>query len=263
MHGNRQQEEHPVAVYSREASLTRKAFPEISEAEAREMLQILKMIGMRIARQLNRRLASARKGSMDIRKLVRKNFKYRSELIDLYFRDRKKSRQRIVLICDISKSMELYTRFLVHFAYSFQMAFKDVETFLFSTSLHRVTHALRKTNASFVVRALSREIDEWNGGTQIGKCLEDFTRKYLKKYVQSNTIVLVMSDGWDTGDPGLAADSMRAIHARARKVIWMNPYKGQSDFKPATRALKEVMPYVDAMISSHDADSLKKLARII
>ena len=263
LHGNRQEEEHQVAVYSREASLARKAFAEISDEEVREMLHILRMIGRQLARQLSRRLISSRKGGMDIRKLVRKNMKNRSEFIDLFFRDRKKNRQRIVLICDISKSMELYTRFLVHFAYSFQMAFKNVETFMFSTSLHHVTPALRSTNASFVTRALSKQIDEWNGGTQIGSSLAAFCSRYLRKHVQSNTIVLILSDGWDTGDPRQIRESMQSIHARARKVIWMNPFMGHRDFQPATRALKAALPYVDSMIPSHDAESLKQLSRVI
>lgn len=261
--GNQEKEELEIALFSREATLSQKQFTEISESEVNELMEIMRMIGRKLALQINRRNENASKGKINLSKLIRKNFKTGGELIHLFYEQPKKSKNRIVLICDVSRSMEIYSRFLIHFAYSFQKAFRSVETFVFSTSLHRVTHALRETNAQQVLSALAESAPGWGGGTRIGDCLENFVEKYAKRYVQSNTIIMIMSDGWDTGDSASTRHAMQKISSRSAQIIWLNPLMGQPGFEAKTSTLIAAAPYIDLMIPVHHAASLKQLLRVL
>jgi uncharacterized protein with von Willebrand factor type A (vWA) domain len=263
LYGKQEEEEIEVALYSQEATLSKKNFTDISETEVNELMEIMRMLGRKLALQINRRKENALKGRISLSKLIRKNFKTGGELMHLFFEQPKKSKNRIVLICDVSRSMEMYSRFLIHFAYSFQKAFKSVETFVFSTSLHRVSQALRNTHATRALDALAESAPGWGGGTRIGECLEEFVEKYAKRYVQSNTIIMIMSDGWDTGDSESTRHAMQKMSTRAAQIIWMNPLMGQPGYEAKTSTLIAAAPYIDIMLPVHHAASLKQLLRVL
>ena len=157
--------------------------------------------------------------------------------------------------------MELYAAFLLQFMYAFQHVYSKVETFAFSTSLQRITQLLKQNDFHEAMNLLSEQNEKWSGGTRIGKSLNSFVNEYSAKVVDKKTIVIIMSDGWDTGDIDLLEHSMEAIHNKAKKVIWLNPLAGFSDYKPHVAGMKAALPYVNIFAAVHNAESLRKLAK--
>ena len=172
---------------------------------------------------------------------------------------RKRKRLKLVLLCDVSKSMDLYSRFLIQFIYAFQSVYRRIETFVFSTALHRITEILRSEELYSALDQLSGTVPEWSGGTKIGSSLEQFVSQHGLKLVDSQTVVLIISDGWDTGDVDLLENSMRFLNKQARNVIWLNPLKGSSGYEPTTRGMLAALPFIDIFASAHNLNSLRKL----
>ena len=139
---------------------------------------------------------------------------------------------KLVLLCDVSKSMDLYSRFFVHLIYAFQHAYDRIETFVFSTALHRVTEILDNQEFDKAFDTISERVPHWSGGTTIGSCLNDFTKEFEYSLLDRKTIVFILSDGWDTGEPGVMKDAMQTIYKKTRKVIWLNPLAGSPNFLP-------------------------------
>jgi uncharacterized protein with von Willebrand factor type A (vWA) domain len=166
-----------------------------------------------------------------------------------------------VVICDVSRSMELYAAFLLQFMYAFQQVYSRVETFAFSTSLQRVTQLLKQNDFQKAMNILSEQNHKWSGGTRIGKSLNSFVNEYAFKVLDKKTIVIIMSDGWDTGDLDLLQHSMEIIRNRSKKIIWLNPLAGYTDYKPHVAGMKTALPYINVFAPVHNADSLRKLAK--
>jgi uncharacterized protein with von Willebrand factor type A (vWA) domain len=166
---------------------------------------------------------------------------------------------KLVVLCDVSGSMDLYSRLLVQFLYALQNQLGRMETFVFSTRLHRITEGLR--GHSYEV-ALSRlgDVRDWSGGTKIGESLRAFYQDW-RRLLDRDTVVLVLSDGWDTGDPAVLADALVAIRRRSGKIIWLNPLLGSPDYQPLTQGMVAALPHVDAFLPAHNLESLRDLAR--
>ena len=181
--------------------------------------------------------------------------------MDLAHSLRRRQHLKLVLLCDVSKSMDLYSRFLIQFIYAFQNVYRRIETFVFSTSLHRITETLRKEELYSALEQLSATVPDWSGGTKIGASFKQFVEQYGLKLVDSQTVVLIISDGWDTGEVDLLEDSMHFLHKHARNVIWLNPLKGSPGYQPATRGMQAALPHIDIFASAHNLNSLRKLVR--
>ena len=156
--------------------------------------------------------------------------------------------------------MDLYSRFLIQFIYAFQSAYRRIETFAFSTSLHRITQLLKEDDLAPVLEALSRAVPNWSGGTKIGASLSAFLDQH-GGLVDRHTAVLIMSDGWDTGEIELLQASMDEIQRRARCLIWLNPLMGSPTYEPSCRGMLAALPFVDILASAHNLDSLRQLVR--
>ena len=179
---------------------------------------------------------------------------------------RKKPQRRrleLVLLCDVSKSMELYSRFLIQFAFAFQQVFKRIETFVFSTKLTKITDILRGADFGKSLENLSETVTHWSGGTRIGESLAHFTSAYGQKHLSSRTVVIIISDGWDTGDVTVLTEAMQEIHRKAHRVIWLNPLAGNPNFEPSTAAMSAAMPFIDVFAAAHNAESLRLLYRFL
>jgi len=142
--------------------------------------------------------------------------------------------------------------------YGFQRVVARVETFVFSTSLHRVTGELNKNTFEKTLEELSAKVPGWSGGTRIGESLLAFVENYGRRLLNKRSLVLILSDGWDTGEPELVEEAMAAIHRRAAKVIWLNPLAGSPDYEPRVRALQAALPYIDVFAAAHDVESLRQ-----
>jgi uncharacterized protein with von Willebrand factor type A (vWA) domain len=223
-----------------------------------EVFRLTIQIAKRLARRISRRRRPVRrKGRVDLRRTLRANLT-RGDLIDLRFRARRRRKVRLVLLCDVSGSMDLYSRFLLQFLFALQNVFGRVETFTFSTRLTRITEYLKARSYRQVLRRLT-EVRDWSGGTRIGESLAQFNREW-PTLVDRRTIVIVLSDGWDTGDPELLAAELLRIKRRAGRMIWLNPLLGNQSYEPLTRGMAAALPLVDHFAAAHNLASLRALA---
>lgn len=228
-----------------------------------DQLDEVARLAVQIARRLvthlsRRRRPTRRRGVVDLRRTVRANLT-RGELIELRRKERRRRKVRLVLLCDISGSMDLYSRFLLLFLYALQNVFGRVETFTFSTRLTRVSSHLKGRSYRHALRRLT-DVRDWSGGTRIGECLADFNREWGARLLDRRTIVLVISDGWDTGDPDLLAGELLRIKRRAGRLFWLNPLLGNPAYQPLTRGMAAALPLLDRFAPAHNLQSLRDLA---
>jgi uncharacterized protein with von Willebrand factor type A (vWA) domain len=223
-----------------------------------EVARLTILIAKRLARRISRRKRPTRRGGViDMRRSMRANL-MKGEIIELRRRERRRRKVRLVLLCDVSGSMDLYSRFLLQFLYALQNVFGRVETFTFSTRLTRVTDHLKGASYRQALAKLT-EVKDFSGGTRIGESLQEFNARW-GNLVDRHTIVLVLSDGWDTGEPETLANEMLTIKRKAGRLIWLNPLLGNPSYEPLTRGMAAALPLVDHFAAAHNLASLRDLA---
>ncbi len=247
-----------VPVASEMEALVTRDFSTFSPDQLDELLRVTVQIARRLARRLSRRRRPVRRrGRVDLRRTLRANLT-RPEIIELRYRQRKRRKVKLVLLCDVSGSMDLYSRFLLQFLFALQHVFSRVETFTFSVHLTRVTDLLRARTYREVLRRL-QDVRDWSGGTRIGESLAEFNRRW-SQLVDRRTIVILLSDGWDTGDPEVLSTELLRIKRRAGRVIWLNPLLGNPSYQPLTRGMAAALPLVDHFAAAHNLAALRDLA---
>ena len=227
---------------------------------------LLEEISLRLLRRmslrLSRRLAiSDRRSQVDLRRSIRRNITRGGEPFVLAYKGKKPKRNKLVILLDISGSMNFYSLFLVRFAYALQECFQRVHTFLFSTNIVEISDLLRTRYLPDALRRLSQRAAGWSGGTRIGDSLRQFNQSYGRKLLSRDTIFIILSDGWDTGEPELLASQLRMTRRRVQKVLWLNPLLGLKDYQPLTRGMAAALPYVDVFAPAHNLESLLALER--
>jgi uncharacterized protein with von Willebrand factor type A (vWA) domain len=169
----------------------------------------------------------------------------------------------MVVLCDVSGSMDVYTFFLIQFLYGVQNGLRGVETIVFSTRLTRVTSLLRRRHLQTALRLISETVQDWSGGTKIGMCLREFNDTMAPAMVTSKTLVVIISDGWDTGDTTVLDAEMAKLRARAFRVIWLNPLLGSPNYQPLCKGMHTALPYVHDFMPIHNVESLRKFGRLV
>jgi uncharacterized protein with von Willebrand factor type A (vWA) domain len=223
-----------------------------------EVARLTILIAKRLARRVSRRRRPTRRGGViDLRRSMRANM-MKGEIIELRRRERRRRKVKLVLLCDVSGSMDLYSRFLLQFLYALQNVFGRVETFTFATRLTRVTEQLKGHSYQMALRLLT-DVRDFSGGTRIGESLQEFNRAW-RTLVDRHTIVILLSDGWDTGEPEILANEMLTLKRRAGRVIWLNPLLGNPSYEPLTRGMAAALPLVDHFAAAHNLASLRDLA---
>lgn len=257
--GEPTEEERDAAGYSPIEVHTKRDFKDFKAEELEEIGRLLQAIARALATRFSRRYRPARPpGRLDLRRTLRASLRRGGELLDLSYCRRTCQKPKLVLLCDVSKSMDLYSRFLIQFMYAFQNAYRRMETFVFATSLHHIAPLLRGDDLSAGLAALAAQVPDWSGGTRIGAALATFLREHAA-LVDRQTALLIVSDGWDTGDLETLEESMRALQRRSRCLIWLNPLLGSPGYRPATRGMQAALPYIDLFAPAHNIESLKAL----
>jgi uncharacterized protein len=257
-------DEFAVPTYSPQELMNRKDFSEMSVEESRAIARAILLIATKIATQISRRKKIARKGAVvDPRSTLRRSMKFGGEVIELSHRKRRIKKTKVVLLCDVSGSMDCYSRFLIQFMYGLQNELWGVETFVFSTSLSRITHLIRTKNIVDALDKISGTILGWSGGTNIGRSLHTFNRNFAPSMVTHRTVVVVISDGWDRGDVSLLEKEMQDIKRRAKKIIWLNPLLASENYEPLCKGMQAALPYLDLFLSVHNVNSLVSLGRTL
>lgn len=255
-------DERSVPAYSPAAVNARKDFSTFAADDLEAISQLVVQIARRLATRLSRRRRAARRGSyVDLRRTMRRSLQHGGDAAALVWRRRKTRKAKLVLLCDISGSMDIYSRFLVQFIYALQETLGRVESFLFSTSLTRVTDALAHRDIHHALREASKRVPDWSGGTKIGASLQAFNATYGRRLVDPRTVVVICSDGWDTGDLDVLTSAMRTLSDRAGKVIWLNPLLGSPGYQPVTQGMSAALSFVDVFAPAHNVRSLKELER--
>jgi uncharacterized protein len=217
--------------------------------------RLLRRMSYRMARRL--RVRKCRE-TIDLRRTIRRSVSRGGELIDLCYKGPKKERPKLVIFLDVSDSMNPYSFFLLKFAYVLGKQSKDVKTYIFSTVLVEITGLLRARRISDALRMLSEITMGWSGGTKIGGSLREFNSRYAAMLSQK-TVFIILSDGWDTGEPEELAAEMKKVRRRVAKLIWLNPLLGLDDYQPVTRGITAALPFVDVFAPAHNLQCLLAL----
>jgi uncharacterized protein with von Willebrand factor type A (vWA) domain len=253
-----------VLVFSAREVLRKKDFAQFSPEEIAEARRIIDRMTWRLGTRKTRRREKAVHGEfIDYRRTLRHSLKHGGVPIELRRRRRKERMRPLVLICDISGSMDRYSRLLLQFVHALEHGLDTVEVFVFGTRLTRITRELRKRNVDEAIEHVVRSVDDWSGGTRIGESIKEFNFKWSRRVLRSGATVVMISDGWDRGDPKLLAAEMARLQRSCRRLIWLNPLLGAPGYQPLTQGIRAALPYVDAFLPVHNLKSLEILADIL
>ncbi|MBO0682960.1 MAG: VWA domain-containing protein [Candidatus Dormibacteraeota bacterium] len=248
--------------YSEKEMLRQKDFEEMTWLEMEQIKRLLQQAPWRIAERRTRRLRPAHGGQVDLRRTARQSIRSSGELIRLLHRQPRRRRRPVILLCDVSGSMERYTRLLLVFAHAIARR-EDVETFVFSTRLTRITRLLRRRDIDQALHNVGRQVHDFSGGTRIGQALAEFNRRWARRVLGHGAVVIVVSDGWDRGDPSLLAAELERLRRMSHRLIWLNPLLGSEGYEPVTRGMAAALPHTDDFLAAHNLEALDELGALL
>lgn len=253
-----------VMTWSRDEILSELDFEKMTTEETEAAKAMMRRLTLPIKEMPTRRFRPDRQGARtDIRAMLKSSLKYGGDFIPLKKKSRRRRPPPLVVLCDISGSMERYSRMLLHFLHALTNDRDRVHSFLFGTRLTNVTRCLRQRDVDIALEAVAATIDDWSGGTRIGHCLGDFNCDWSRRVLGQNAVVLLISDGLDRdAGSGLAAE-MERLHKSCRRLIWLNPLLRYDAFEPKSQGIRAILPYVDDFRTVHNLNSLSQLAEIL
>ena len=212
----------------------------------------------------SRRLRRSRKsGAMDFQRMIRKSMKTGGIPFELFFKRKKMRLKRLVILADVSGSMDRYAQFVMPFLLGLRGIGSRAEVFVFSTSLTRITFSVRHMSFEKVISHIAHEVPDWSGGTRIGFSLHQFNEIHGQRLLGQRTVVVVLSDGWDLGAKAILKREMEHLSRKCHTVIWLNPLAGDPDYEPLCRGMNTALPYVDHFMAADSLQSLKRVGRLI
>jgi len=263
---NREQDpkEFPASSsgYSAEELLRHKDFEEMTWEETEQVRRLLEQAPWRVAERRTRRLRPSRTGSIDLRRSARHAIRSSGELMALFRRKPRVRRRPLVLICDVSGSMERYSRLLMIFAHAIARR-EDLEAFVFSTRLTRITRLLRHRDLDRALESVSKGVHDFSGGTRIGDALGEFNRRWARRVLGHGAVVLIVSDGWDRGDPQHLVAELVHLRRSSHRLIWLNPLLGSRGYEPLTRGMAAALPHCDDFLAAHNVAALEDLGSLL
>ncbi len=262
--GNDEEKSLDVFLYSPQEILREKRFDTYSDEELDQAMEFIKKWDWKFGERQLRRLEAGRKQvRLNIRQTIRKNIFPSQDFIELQWKKRKTKPRPLVILLDISGSMDMYTRILLHFIYTLHSYSRNVEAFTFGTRLSRITHYLNKKDVSDAMELVNDTVKDWSGGTRIGETLSSFNLLWGRRVLSGGAVILVISDGWDTGEVDKLDREMDRLHRSCHRLIWLNPNLGFEDFQPLTQGLQAILPHVDNFLPIHNLNSLIDLVNIL
>jgi hypothetical protein len=248
--------------YSAEELLRHKDFEDMTWAETEQVKRLLAQAPWRVAERRTRRLRPSHMGRIDLRRSARHAIRSSGELMTLFRRKPRVRRRPLVLICDVSGSMERYSRLLMIFAHAIARR-EDLEAFVFSTRLTRITRMLRHRDIDRALEAVTKRVHDFSGGTRIGDALGDFNRHWARRVLGHGAVVVIISDGWDRGDPAHLTAELVHLRRSAHRLIWLNPLLGSEGYEPLTRGMAAALPHCDDFLSAHNVEALEDLGKLL
>jgi uncharacterized protein with von Willebrand factor type A (vWA) domain len=253
-----------TGTYSREELLRRKDFEEFTWEELQAARELMARLRWRLGERQTRRPRPARHGrALDLRHTLRRSLRSGGEPIELARRRLRTKPRPLVIICDISGSMSLYSRLLLQFVHTVSNGLANVETFVFGTRLTRITRQLARRDVDEALAGVTRTVQDWSGGTRIGESLRTFNRQWARRVLGRGAVALIISDGWDRGDVRVLGEEMARLQRNCHRLIWLNPLLGHDDYRPVTAGMRTALPYIDAFLPANNLDSLIALGRAL
>ena len=246
-------------TYSAREVLRQKDFAQFSGQEIVEARRMMAALRWDLGHRRTRRMVAGSGSGLDLRRTLRRSLQHGGEMLDLAERGPKSRARSLALICDVSGSMERYTRMLLHFIHT-MAAGQPIEAFLFATRLTRITRQLRYRSIDQAITEVSRAVPDWAGGTRIGDAVKTFNYQWLRRTLRGQAIVMIISDGWDRGEPELLAHETSRLQRSCHRLIWLNPLLGSANYQPLTQGMQAALPYVDDFLPVHNMNSLQALA---
>ena len=239
--------------------LKEKSFARCSGEELAALAELMRDLPLAVPERRSRRRLAARAGAPDLRRTLRRSFRTGGEPVERAWRERRRRKRRLVLLLDVSGSMDAYSRALAMFAHGALRSGRRVEAFCFGTRLTRVTRSLGVADADEALTRAAAEVVDWDGGTRIGESLKTFLDEHGHGGLARGALVLICSDGLEVGDPDLLAAQMARLSRLAYRVVWLNPLQEDPAYEPLARGMKAALPYVDLFASGHSLASLEEL----
>ena len=253
----------PLRVFSPDEVLYRKDFSDYGADDFERARVFIQQIVWKLKQKKSRRRIKSVKQSsyLDFPVTFRNNMRYGGEFVEFYWKRRKMKPRPVTVICDISGSMESYSRIFLHFVYGLVQNSNQVDAFVFGTRLTRLTQALRKNSVKDVLAGLSGLIQDWSGGTRIGESIRTFNYQWSRRTLGHDSIVILISDGWDRGDVVLLRREIRRLSESVYKLIWLNPLSGSADYQPLVQGMQAVLPFIDIFLPLNNLANLEQVAR--
>lgn len=252
------------AAWSEVELLREKDFADYTDAERAVARRLLIRLAARGARRPSRRTRPVRRrGEVhDLRATVRASLRYGGEPVERRWRSHVERPRPLVLVCDVSGSMEPYARMLLQYLQAAVAAHRRVEAFAFGTRLTRITRELSGRDPDRALQRAARAVADWSGGTRIGDSLAALTREHGRR-LGRGAVVAILSDGWDRGDPDVLGAEMARIARCAHRVLWLNPLAAHPDYAPLTRGMRAALPHTDHLLAGNSIASLEELADLL
>lgn len=250
--------------YSPDEALMGKDLAAMSDREIEQARKVIHEIVNIIANRRSRRRVPENRGAeLDFRRTWRRNALYGSDGVELMMKRRRIKKTRLMLLCDVSGSMDCYSRFLIRFIYALKREIRDVEVGVFSTRMTAISRLLKTKGIEESLVEVADTVHDWAGGTDIGGCLREFNDQFARDMLHSRTVMIIVSDGWDRGDPDLMRQEMARLRKRVHKLMWLNPLLGTPGYQPLCLGMKTALPYLDYFLPAHNLESLIQLARTL
>ncbi len=247
---------------SRMERLRKTAFPQLTLQDQEALEELALRLWQQMSVRLSRRLrTSGLRRQVDLRRTIRRNLQRGGHPFELVYRGRQRKRPRLVALLDVSGSMDQYSLLLLRFLHALEKHFRSIDSFLFSTRLTPISAAMRRLPLQETLQVISRQDLAWSSGTRIGECLREFNLHHARRTLSRSTMVLVFSDGLDTGPPAVLAAELEKIRWRARKLVWLNPLLGTAGYQPLAQGMSAALPWIDVFAAAHNLDSLLALER--
>jgi uncharacterized protein len=252
------------AAWSEIETLRDRDFAEMTDAERATAARLVRRIAVRGPTRLSRRTRpSRRRGDHpDLRRTIRASLRYAGEPLERHWREPTEKPRQVVLVCDVSGSMDPYARMLLMYMQAWVAARRSVEAFVFGTRLTRVTRELAGRDPDLAVARAANAVSDWSGGTRIGDSLATLNREHGRR-IGRGAVAIVLSDGWDRGDPDVLAEEMARLGRCSHRVIWLNPLKAHERYEPLTRGMRAALPHVDHFLAGNSISSLEELAQLM
>jgi uncharacterized protein with von Willebrand factor type A (vWA) domain len=238
------------------------AYSQEEFAEARRLMADLRLHG---ALRKSRRLRPGRRGQPDPARTIRRSLRTQGEMVDRAWRTRTQQRRRLILLCDVSGSMEPYARALMRFLHAAVSGRRHgrTEAFALGTRVTRVTRQLQWRDPDRAIAEAAQHVVDWSGGTRLGEGLKAFNDEWGVRGMARGATVVILSDGWERGDPATLAIEMARLRRVAHRIVWVNPLKASPGYEPLARGMAAALPYVDDFVAGHSLASLETLAKVI